>query len=677
MIRSVMWSRNTALNNMPPINTWPTAIADGLQKKHQELFGARVEAIKLYFDGQPTQEVERITGINSKRLPSLAKKCLQISDDGRILGFRALLPYVRVKPHERKAPLKAKYPEAKGGFSGALNLLLTRFPGAEPMLIKMILQETSPGIVHEYKIRPRDLHRIFIKFLKDQGVAKQEWPFNCKFLGIRSIQKYMKDLLDRNFLKGVSVRGDSAARAHINVGTAESSLITFSEPYECIEIDAYKIEAHMTVEIETTEGTYAYVLLERLWLIAAVEWLSSAVLAYSIVYRSEVSADDVVKVIRDAATGRWARASLTLPLEYPHGAGLPSGVIDSAQGVQWSVTMLDGALAHLATAVHDKCRKAFGFGINWGAVGRFERRPHVEGFFSRISRELFKRLPSTTGSSPQNGRADDAENKAVKYRIVAAEVEQVMDVVAAEMNHLPGGAFNISPLDTLRIFFEDKRKMFLPRRLPDCMQEQALSLLNRETATVRGGQKSGRRPYVQVDRARYTNDVLQNAGHLIGKKLILIIDDDDMRQVKAYLQGGGELGVLKVIGKWGLRKHSRRTRKAINQLCHRRILVMSQFDDPVLAYLRFLSKTEKNKNISPQNATELTRVSKEAGIKPRFHSPLPTHSKAPQTDHSKSEVTPQEKATSLNSSLDRERSVLRAVGLGDTDRFFNKVRNRS
>lgn len=671
-----MWTRNQALNSMPPIITWPTAIADGMKKKHQELFDARVSAIKRYFDGEPVKEIERVTGIHAKQLPTLAKKCLQISDDGRILGFRALLPYVRSKPHERSKPFKAKFPEAQGGYAGALNSLLMRFPDAEPMLVKMILQEKKNGEIHEHKISPQALHRIFIKFVKEKGVTEQQWPLNCKFRGVRSIQKYMKDLLDREFAKGVSARGDSPARAHINVGTGERSLITFSEAYDCVEIDAYKIEAHMSVEIETPEGTYAYVLLERLWLIAAVEWLSEALLSYSIVYRSEITADDVVKVIRDAATGKWAPMTLTLPLEYPPGGGLPSGVIDDAQGAQWTVTMLDGALAHLATSVHDKCRKAFGFAINWGAVGRFERRSHVEGFFSRVANQLFKRLPSTTGSSPQNGRADDAEKKAVEYRIVAADVEQVLDVVAAEMNHLPGGAFNITPLETLRVFFEDKRKMFLPRRLPDCALENARTLLTKESHTVRGGRETGRRPYVQVDRARYTNDVLCNAGHLVGKKIVLVIDEDDMRQIKAYLPDGGELGVLKAMGKWGLTKHSRRTRKAINRLCHRRILVLSEFDDPVQAYLRLLSTTTKNKSVSAQNATELTRVSKEAGIKPRIHTRAPQRSLTAAQGASISEAPQPPKPNSSSLAPVQERSVLRAVGLGDADRFFTKVKNR-
>lgn len=663
-----MWTRKTAFANCPPLITWPSVIGDGLDKPQRELLEARVQAIKLYAELRPVKEISKLTGITKDVLPNLARKCLLLADDGRIFGFRALLPYARFDPYKRSAVIKRKFPEQQGGCAGALNLFLQRFPDAEPMLKKMILQEEKRTEIYEYKLRPRDLHRVFIAFAKQKGVTEAEWPLNTKYLGNRTITRFMKDLLDRRFSQAVLTRGDSAARAHLSVGGAEERLITFEEPYDCVEIDSYDIEAHMTAEMETPEGTQVDILLERIWLIAAVERVSCALLAYSIVYRSEVTADDVVKVIRDAATGRWTPAQLTLPLVYPSQGGLPSGVIESAYGAQWSVTMLDGALAHLAAAVHEKARKALGFSINWGAVGHFERRPNVEGFFSRVSSELFKRLPSTTGSNPQNGRADDAEKKAVRYRIRASDIEQVLDVTAAQMNAMPGGTFNVSPLDVLRCFLEDGRKPALIRKLPESAQENARTLLCRETRTVRGGRKAGRRPYIQVDRVRYTNDVLKNAGHLIGQQLVVLVDEEDMRQVTAYMTSGAELGVLKAKGKWARTRHSRRTRMAINGLIHRRILILTEFDDPIQFYLKYLSRPGKGKMVSPKNATEIIRVSKEIGVKPRLYSAKSSEAKPHK------EPSPTHKHSSP--AREDERSLLSAVGLPSSDRFFEKVKNR-
>ena len=92
-----------------------------------------------------------------------------------------------------------------------------------------------------------------------------------------------------------------------------------------------------------------------------------------------------------------------------------------------------------------------------------------------------------------------------------------------------------------------------------------------------------------------------------------------MRQVRAFLPNGSELGFLKASGRWSQTKHSRKTRKAINSLIHRRILVLSEFDDPVQAYLRYLSLPKKMaggqaSTPPPGKAMEAARVSREGEL---------------------------------------------------------------
>jgi hypothetical protein len=66
-------------------------------------------------------------------------------------------------------------------------------------------------------------------------------------LGARSITKYIEDLLDRNFARSVNNWENQAAKAHLSVGTGKSAFLTFDEPYDAVEIDAYHIDAHLTV----------------------------------------------------------------------------------------------------------------------------------------------------------------------------------------------------------------------------------------------------------------------------------------------------------------------------------------------------------------------------------------------------------------------------------------------
>lgn len=582
-----------------------------------QAFTARKEAMQLYFAGKKVRDIERKTGVRWQKLASMAQKCLRMAPDGQVYGYRALIPYIRTSSYQRRAELKTKRQHQQGGQAGALSLVLQRFPDIEDELVRNIRQSGKRMQIPEHRLRAKDLHRIFIQYLKSKDVSETEWPFTTRYLGLHTIQKYMARVLSENFCKSVMSREGAAAKAHINVGTGHAPFLIFNEPYDAVEIDAYKIDAHLTVAFQTPEGTLAQVLLERLWLIAAVERASTAMISYTMVYRSEVTSDDVVRVIRDAVTKKWQPKALTLPLNYPSTGGLPSGVIPEAYGAVWNLLLLDGALAHLSHAVHSRARRELGFSISWGAPGHFERRPNVERTFRRIADDIFKRLPSTTGSNPNNGRAQDGRAQALQHKIRADEAEQILDVYIAQHNATPSeGISYLTPLDYLRHFLaNDSQSGFILRSLPETTRQRTHMFAVTEEVTVRGGIKDGRRPYIQLDRVHYTSPVLVELGNLIGEKLLIEIDEEDMRQVKAYLKNGAELGFLTAKGRWSTTKHSRRTRKAINSLMAKRILVISEFEDPVRRYLGYLSTPQGKKNnpeLTPRQATDATRVAKES-----------------------------------------------------------------
>tara|TARA_R100001132_G_C3273291_1_gene95350 strand:- start:3313 stop:5094 length:1782 start_codon:yes stop_codon:yes gene_type:complete len=589
----------------------------------------------------------------------MAQKCLQIAPDGAIYGFRALIPYIRTRPYQRTAKLKAKRQHQQGGQSGALGALLARFPEIEDDLVKCIRQDRKLKRIPEVKIRVKDLHRLFIQCVKAKGVSESEWPFTTQNLGLRTIYTYMTYVLNENFTKSVISREGPTAKAHMNVGTGHAPFLIFEDPYDVVEIDSYKIDAHLTVAFQTPEGTETEVLLERLWLIAAVERASTAVIAYDVVYRSEVTSDNVLKVIRDAITKKWEPKALTLPFNYPLGGGLPSGVIPEAYGAVWNLLLFDGALAHLSRAVYERVRKQLGFVISWGAPGHFERRPNVERTFRRIADDLFKRLPSTTGSNPYNGRAPDGEAKALRYKIRAEEAEQILDVYIAQHNATPcEGISFLTPLEYIRHFLNDQDAGFVLRTLPEISKQGANMFSVTQEVTVRGSIKDGRRPYIQLDRVHYTSPVLAELGNLIGEKILVEIDEDDMRQVKAFLKNGAELGFLTASGRWAESKHSRRTRKAINSLISKRILIISEFDDPVRVYFSHLSAQNKQRStsvLSKKQATDATRVAKEANL------PLKIGATPTQQTKRASDIPTTSAVAPRRSLMDKDPPVLRLV----------------
>jgi hypothetical protein len=73
--------------------------------------------------------------------------------------------------------------------------------------------------------------------------------------------------------------------------------------------------------------------------------------------------------------------------------------------------------------------------------------------------------------------------------------------------------------------------------------------------SVRAYLPQGVRPHINLYGVRYTNDAFAASTQLIGRKLLLYLNADDLRSVRAFLRDGTELGVLNAQGAWGVRCH--------------------------------------------------------------------------------------------------------------------------
>lgn len=597
--------------------TWPTLAEEGMTPSEQEAFRHRVKAIQLYYEDCALRDITSATGVSPSSLYHAVDRCVKSAPDGQIWGFRALLPTTRVMPYQRQRPVSPKLPEVKAGQAGALRQLFERFPDIELGLIQFIRKENRRKQLYPFALRAKDVHRRFIELVKENGVAETEWPFTTRYLGARSISAFHQRILDEQFSTRVRVEGDSIARAHANVGTGKTSLLQYREPYAAVELDGHLLHTHLTVDYEAPDGSIVHVPVSRLWLIALIERESVAVLAYTIV-RGEITADDVRHVIAEAINKAWQPKSLTIPhLAYRAGAGMPSHAIPELKGALWGTLMVDGALAHLADQIRERVRHRLGFSMNWGPVAHFERRQSVERLFRKICQEVIARLPSTTGSNPAQGRARAGDTAAAKHGINIHDIEQILDVFLANHNAEPNeGLFFLSPLDFLRQRLGQGN--FIPRRLPRVFGDDASAFPLRKWVRVAGTKT--RRPYVQIDRVHYTNDVLANARRLKGEKLIVEIDEDDMRQVKAFLPDGSCLGYLTAEARWSRTKHDRKTRRAINSLLAQKVLQGAHATDLVEVYLNYLSQgrkphpTQKIAVPPPRTATEAARVAADAGV---------------------------------------------------------------
>jgi len=328
-----------------------------------------------------------------------------------------------------------------------------------------------------------------------------------------------------------------------------------------------------------------------------------------------------VALLRDAINPEHTRPNAVIEgLVYPKHGGLPKEVIPECKGALWSAIMFDGALAHLAIKVRERARKELGFSINWGSPGVPARRSRIEHFFNVISKELFQRLVSTTGSSPSKGRARHGAELAVAYDVAAEEIEHLLSVCIATHNATPSEAlFNISPIDFIRQKIELAGGDFLFRYMPICKYSDGREpFCDEKIVIVRGDMQKGRMPYIQYQGVRYTNSILRDSAGLIGRKIKITINESDLRQVRAFTLNGYPLDILLATGKWSYTKHDLRTRKAILSLLSARTVFVNSQQDPIQVYLSYLStkivKGKRNPAISSSQATEAKRVSIEADL---------------------------------------------------------------
>ena len=101
------------------------------------------------------------------------------------------------------------------------------------------------------------------------------------------------------------------------------------------------------------------------------------------------------------------------------------------------------------------------------------------------------------------------------------------------------------------------------------MKRKVYELTNiTEIKTIRGNAKTGKRPYITYKGTEYRNEILSQSMGLVGQKLIIDVNPDDISTIKGFFEDGTELGILTAVGEWGRRSHSLKTREEALKLAN-------------------------------------------------------------------------------------------------------------
>ena len=575
------------------LGAWPSVNVTQWNDEKKRRFKRLELAISAYVSGEPVNKICQTFRISRQELHRLLRRCLSQHPDGRIYGWRGIVKHARHKKYTRTKPVKPHSRSKRSGDAGAFSQLLDRYPDIAEGIQKLFFKQVGDQRIPEPRIPLAAILKWFLAACRRVGLTGKDYPFCTESRGRIALWRYLKQVAQENPQKAIRARySRHASRRWDKTGHGPSE-IKVTRPFQRGQLDGHRMDMSCIIRIPHTHGGFINRLLDRLWLLVIVDVYTRAILGYYVSLNIEYNGDDVLRCIKNAITP-WKPRALTIPgIEYAEGAGLPSAI----PGLEWAVfeeLSLDNAKANLAAPVIDKITSVLGCAINPGPVETPERRGILERFFRALEEALGHRLPSTTGSNPDDPRRTNPDRAAEQFEILLDHLYEVLDLVIAKYNATPHAGIGYkTPLELMEQFAADDNSLI--NKIPEEQRNQ-LGLLNVEfRRSVKGDIKEGRRPYVNCEGARYRNEILARSPELIGQRLTLVMDPDDPRSVTAFFPDGAELGVLTANGFWGITPHTLEMRKAILSLIKKRHLYIVENQDPIPVYLDYLATAKKSK----------------------------------------------------------------------------------
>lgn len=564
---------------------WQEISTEGMSSDEVHRMESLRWAIQEYFSGTLTKTALEAHGLAYQQLYRAVNRCTARWPDGTLVGWRGLIAHLRVRGYERRTP------DAEGaGKAGVFRKFLRDHPDIWEELDRYLLSAVPGDRVQLSQITPKMAHRHFLAKCDEKKLPETEWPYNTVYRGRASITKYVKVFYEENYDKIVYREFGNKARAKSNTGRGIRSRLLAEFPYDIWEVDEHKAHFIGSMGVQTPQGR-RWVEIGRITIVAVVDRASGALMGYSIVYRREANAQDILNAI-DHALGPWAPIGFTRAgRKYADGAGFPSGLVEGAARCAPAVVLFDNALSHLAEEVSERVRRRLGCAISYGAVARFERRPYVEGVFSDIERSDFMKLCSTTGTGVSDRRRKKPQVSAVAMKTEVEDCEELIETVAANHNVRRGSRnFGISPIDEIDRVMKDIDIGFLRPILPCALLTEApLSCLIFDI-TVYGDKENGGRPCINYLRVKYTSPSFSSEWGRVGKKLRVIARTSNIRTIKVFDLDGVYVDDLKAQGKWGLFDHSLLTRQLILSKMANNEISQSESDDPSVYFTKTQEK---------------------------------------------------------------------------------------
>jgi transposase InsO family protein len=604
----------------PDTSTWPEFDPGALTPAQRKTFSARHRAVEMFVAATSLAEIEAQTGVNRRQVYRALESATAVHADGRPYGWRALVPHTRVGDYHRLAKVR-RHPIGLGT-AGAFGLLLEAHPALAQWIteqvrakrVSVVQINTDDGL----RLRVRSLTKLHMGFL-DQcralGLGSADYPFNTDHIGIRSLAAAVRAECLRTFERGARLAGAT----HLKGLPAEArSVPAAQQALDVVEFDGHRLDVRLKVVVRDPLGFEQEFEIERIWLLVIVDVWSRAVLGYHVSLNREYSRYDVIRTIENALAPHRPRR-FTLPgVGYGAAGGFPSGKLPELGYATWQWFKLDNAKANLAEDVQYALANFIGCLIDAGPAHSPDDRPYIERFFGTVASSLSSRLPGYTGTNARDIRRALADPKGnLRLYVSLDELEDLLEASLAQYNASPHNGLNgRTPLEAVEHSVRGRGAML--NWLPEAKRRTLCLMHTPHTATVRGYLDQGQRPHVNFHGVRYTNTLLASTTLLLGKKLRLYYNSQDLRTVRAFADDGAEIGVLKAQGAWGEIVHDLKLRQEVVRLRGRKHLAGAMNHEGLT---RFIDDKLAKAKRSRRGASELTQTLRALAAAPTSVSP--------------------------------------------------------
>lgn len=568
------------------LSAWPGVDASALDDTARALYRSREQAVRRYVQGEPVSQIENATGVVRTQIYRMLRRCLERHPDGRLYGWRALLPQLRTKRYTRLDKVGPGAPGRFGGAAGAMTQLLERNADLEAFLRREIAQHRIALSASGRLLGLRPVHRQFIAHCRALGLTNRSYPLNQENQGLVALSQAIRRLLTERFVDSAKASGTTRVQPNRSE-TDWPAPAPITRAFEAVEFDGHKLDVRLRVRSQDPQGIQRDWEVGRAWLLVVLDVATRAVLGWRMAVVPEYNRYDVIQTFIQALRPKRKRKQFLIPgMRYERGAGFVDEVAPGATYALWDWLRFDNARANLADETLVTLTETLGCLTDAGPIADPNERAYVERFFGTIGSHLSHRLPGTTGKSADDVRRIlSAVNGKTELLLTADELEELVDVTIANYNGTAhAGIGMLTPLEAVSQSLARERAVL--RTLPEVYQRNPHLLQPAHPCTIRGDVRRGVRPYISLYGARYSSAVLGEGVRLIGTHIRIHFDPDDMRVVYAYFPNGEELGPLSVARPWNTSAHSLRLRQEILRMRRQRQLQYGDLDDPVLIWTK-------------------------------------------------------------------------------------------